>query len=362
MKKIVTLITFVALSLVTLDAKSYKYDDLNRVIEVSYESGEKIYYSYDSAGNMTYAGMDSSNSEMDSYHLNDIQVVNTNIIPKIKDAIDELETIQGELDDLTSFDGDELKQQYDGLKSRLDDAKSKMDAIKQSIDNNIEDNDEKVGYKAEADKIKKAIDDVKKLIDGYKKDADNSPKAIADINGAIDGVIGMMRSGEQSDDGVETTSISIKQGRNTISGNIDITTLPDEVHSIWIVDGGNWYGYSPYPQINDEIEAKYSLITENIRNYKGALVYAVKDCEIETVTDSGESIEHTYPIGFSIHGTDGTYMSADDIICDDSSNLVMIAKVNGDTPSVFVPERDIEGIDNFVSLSETDGYYILCDK
>ena len=79
--------------------------------------------------------------------------------------------------------------------------------------------------------------------------------------------------------------------------------------------------------------------------YKGALVYAVKDCEIETVADSGESVEHTYPRGYSIHGTDGIEMSADDVICDDTFNLVMIAKVSGDTPSVFVPEREIEGID-----------------
>jgi len=40
----------------------------------------------------------------------------------------------------------------------------------------------------------------------------------------------------------------------------------------------------------------------------------------------------------------------------------MVAKVSGDTPSVFVPERDIEGIENFVYLGENDGYYVLCDK
>jgi len=44
MKKIVYVLLTIALSLVTLNAKSYKYDDLNRVIEVTYESGEKIFY------------------------------------------------------------------------------------------------------------------------------------------------------------------------------------------------------------------------------------------------------------------------------------------------------------------------------
>jgi len=52
MRKIVAIIVLITLSLVALNAKSYKYDDLNRVIEVSYESGEKILYDYDEAGNM----------------------------------------------------------------------------------------------------------------------------------------------------------------------------------------------------------------------------------------------------------------------------------------------------------------------
>ena len=69
MRKIVAIIVLITLSLVALNAKSYKYDDLNRVIEVSYESGEKIFYAYDSAGNMLdvrYA------LDMETYHLNNI--------------------------------------------------------------------------------------------------------------------------------------------------------------------------------------------------------------------------------------------------------------------------------------------------
>ena len=363
MKKIVTLITFVALSLVTLDAKSYKYDNLDRVIEVSYESGEKIFYSYDSIGNMLDVEYKLGSVVDDGYYLQDRVITNQNVIAKIKNAINELETIQGELDDLTSFDGDDLKQQYDGLKQRLDSAKSKIDDIKQSIDNNIADNDEKVALKSKADEIKRAIDDVKRVVDGYKDNADNSSGALDDIKSAIDGVIAMMRKNGDDDlsDGVKY--ISIKKGRNTISGTIDITKLPDAVHSIWIVEGGNWYGYSPYPQINDLIRDKYLLIKDTIANYKGALVYAVEDTQIETIQDnSGESVEHIYPRGYSIHGTDGAEMSGEDVVCSEPSKLIMVAKVRGDEAMVYVPNREIEGIENFVYLNENDGYYVLCDK
>ena len=362
MKKIVLIVSFIALSFVSIDAKSYKYDDLDRLIEVSYESGEKIFYSYDKAGNLLSVDTEFNDSSS-QYKLVTIAVTTQPIVDEIKNAINELETIKTEIDDLTSFDGDTLKQQYDGLKQRLDEAKSKIDGIKQSIDNNIASNDEKVALKAKADDIKYAIDKVKSLVDDYKQNADNSPEAIADIKRAIDGVIAMMRSGEDSVD--ETKSyISIKQGRNTISGTIDVTTLPDEVHSIWIVDSGNWYGYSPYPQINDLIEDKYLLITDTIQNYKGALVYAVADTKIEVLSsDSSEDREHTYPRGYSIHGTNGSSnVSAEDVVCQEPYKLVVVSRVRGDIPSVYVPNREIDGLDNFIYLNQNDGYFVLCDK
>ncbi len=37
---------------VTVDAAEYRYDDLGRVIEVTYDSGQKIVYTYDAGGNL----------------------------------------------------------------------------------------------------------------------------------------------------------------------------------------------------------------------------------------------------------------------------------------------------------------------
>jgi len=298
------------------------------------------------------------NSTTITYGLNGTAITNPLIIDKIKLAINGLEDVKMALDGVVEYDGDKLKQEYDGVKKLLDDSKKLMDDIKQSVDNNIA-NEEKQLYKNGADDIKYAMDTVKKLIDDYKKDADNSPEAIADIKDAIDGVIAMMRSGSESS--VKTTSISIKQGRNTISGNIDITTLPDTIHSIWIVDGGNWYGYSPYEGVRQEIEAKYLLIEDSIVNSKGILVFAREDTQIES-SDSSNDIEHSYGLGYTLHGTNGESMSASDIVCDDSNAVVMVATVRGDEPSVYVPEREIDGIENFEYLDSDDGYYILCDK
>ena len=37
---------------ITVNAVTYKYDDLGRVVEVTYESGQKVTYTYDAGGNI----------------------------------------------------------------------------------------------------------------------------------------------------------------------------------------------------------------------------------------------------------------------------------------------------------------------
>jgi len=352
MKKIVYVLLTIALSLVTLNAKSYKYDDLNRVIEVTYESGEKIFYAYDSAGNMLdvrYA------LEIETYHLNDSEVTEPNIVAKIKDAIIELETIKGGLNGFVS---------YDELKQKLDGAMSEIDAIKQAIDDNIVDNNEKILLKAEADIIKSAIDDIKSLIDGYKSNNDNSVEAIDDIKSDIDGVIAMMVSGGTNSTTTDKSYIEVPKGRSVISGNIDVTKLPSEIYAVWIVDGGNWYGYSPDESVREAIKEKYRLIDDIIPAYKAVIVWANSDASIEIESDNRiDNVTQSYGKNFTIHGANNQTFSVDDVVCNDERNSITgLFKVLGDEPSVFVPNREIENLENFTYIYSDEGYYVLCEE
>lgn len=62
-----------------IHADSYKYDALNRVSEVDCSSGEKIYYTYDAAGNIT--GVKHEMPDLDS-----ISVNNNDVVMKVKDT------------------------------------------------------------------------------------------------------------------------------------------------------------------------------------------------------------------------------------------------------------------------------------
>ncbi len=285
------------------------------------------------------------------YGLKDIVVTNENIVSKIKDTITELEIIKGDLN--TSTD-------YDSLKSRLDGAMSEIDAIKQAIDNNIVSNDEKLVLKAEADKIKDAIESIKTLIDGYKQDDNHSPEAIADINSKIDGVIDMMRSTNEVQEEAEKTMLSISRGWNLVSGNVNISTLPQEVHSIWNTTGANWYGYSPHKEIRDEIRAKYRLMDIHIRAYKGTEIVATADTEIEIIDDYVFDAVQSYSKGLTIHGANNQEFSADDIKCDEPYKLYAIFKLMGSEPEVYAPDIEVEDYTGFNYIYQNDGYYTYC--
>jgi len=322
-------------------------------------------YVYDTRDNVTsfskMVSIDATTIAELIYKLNTLSVNDTNVIVKIESAIDTLETIKPALDELATYDGDKLKQEYDNIKKLLDDAKKSMDDIKQAIDNNIADNDEKDALKKEADGIKKAIDDIKKLIDGYKQNEDNSPEAINALKAEIDKVIAMMRSGEVIV-AVEN-KIAIPKGRSLISGNIAIDNLSDAIYAIWIVDNAKWYGYSPHADVRTQIKAKYQLIEGRIPPHKAVLVWATEDTTIDVGDTTPIDATHIYGSNFSMHGADNRGLSITGVECSDEKYTMTVAvKLMGDVPSVFMPDRVHETLENFGTVYQNDGYFVLCEK
>ncbi len=295
------------------------------------------------------------------YRLNTLEVNDANVIVKIETAINTLETIKPALDELTTYDGDRLKQEYDGIKKMLDDAKKSIDDIKQAIDNNIADNDKKDALKKEADSIKKALDDIKKLIDGYKKDEDNSPEAINAIKAEIDKVIAMMRSGEVIT-AIEN-KIAVPKGRSLISGNIAIDNLSDAIYAIWMVDNAKWYGYSPHADVREQIKAKYRLIEGTIPPHKAVLVWATEDTSIDVGDNTPIEATHIYGSNFSMHGADNRGLSITGVECSqDNYSMTIAVKLMGDVPSVYMAERVHEELESFSTIYQNDGYFVLCEK
>jgi len=160
-----------------------------------------------------------------------------------------------------------------------------------------------------------------------------------------------------------STMLDLSKGRSVISGNINISTLPEEIHSVWIVDGGNWQGYSPSQDIRDEIEEKYTLLDHNIPAYKATLVFALEDTQLGLMENKNPTdVTRVYANNLSLHGTNGLYLSVDDIRCQENYHLASSIKLMGDTAFVFAPDREVSNYETFTDIYETDGYFVFCKQ
>jgi len=160
------------------------------------------------------------------------------------------------------------------------------------------------------------------------------------------------------------TVLDISKGRSVISGDIDISKLSEEIHSVWIVDAGNWKGYSPHQLVREEIQAGYGLLEENIPARKATIVFAMEDTQLEVaIPNEPQSMTRLYGKGLSLHGANGESISVYDILCSTPEYTLSAAiKVMGDEASLFVPESTIDGYGSFMNINESEGYYVLCEK
>ena len=158
------------------------------------------------------------------------------------------------------------------------------------------------------------------------------------------------------------TSIEVPKGRSLISGAIAVSKLPDTIYAVWIVDGGNWYGYSPDTAVRQKIKDKYRLISGVIPPYKAVIVWANEDSTIVLEDDKSiANVTQSYGRGFSIHGANNQNLGADEIVCN-KDTITALFKVSGDIASVYSPSKVVDGMDNFYYIYSDEGYYVLCEQ
>ncbi|SHO81363.1 hypothetical protein MNB_SV-15-929 [hydrothermal vent metagenome] len=164
-----------------------------------------------------------------------------------------------------------------------------------------------------------------------------------------------------------STMLDINQGRTTISADIKLANLNDDIHSIWTLDNGSWYGYSTNSTVRDEISENYQLLDSDISASKATIVYALNDTQLEiTIPRNPEDVTRLYPNGLSFHGANGDYLSPYNITCSvDGSVVTSVMKVTGDRVSLYLngdKEIDYEKYNDMYSIYESDAYFVLCDR
>jgi hypothetical protein len=165
-----------------------------------------------------------------------------------------------------------------------------------------------------------------------------------------------------------STTLDIAKGRTTISADIKLADLNDDIHSIWILDRGSWYGYSTNSTVRDEIKDKYKLLQNDISAEKATIVYALNDTELKVkIPQNPVNVTRIYGNGLSFHAANGSYLPLDDIACSvNGSTLTAVMKLAGDKISIYMSDEtkdvDYEKYNEMYSIYESDAYFVLCDK
>jgi len=301
------------------------------------------------------------------YRINQNIMTNSVIVMEIKKTLNKLYDIKKSVDRLKDINNSITQIKYDALKQEFDMAMSHIDAIKSSIDNNFTDtNITKNNLKVEADKIKSSINDIKTQVDRYKENNDTSIATINKIQDSIDLVIEHLTNGNTKPI-KEKIYIDVVKGRSVISANIDIHKLPSDIYAVWIVDKGNWYGYSPDTNVTKSIASKYRLINKTIPSYKATIVWAKNDTKIEILNkDTIPNVTQYYGKGYSIHGANNEDFTADSISCNDTnSSVTAMFKVKADKPSIYKANMKMDNnqtVETFNYVYNDEGYYVLCER
>ena len=112
-----------------------------------------------------------------------------------------------------------------------------------------------------------------------------------------------------------------------------------------------------------QIKAKYQLIEGTIPPHKAVLVWATEDTTIDVGDTTSIDATHIYGSNFSMHGADNRGLSITGVECSDEKYTMTIAvKLMGDVPSVFMPDGVHETLENFGTVYQNDGYFVLCEK
>lgn len=299
--------------------------------------------------------------------LNHIPIEDQDVIMAIMDTVQAIDTIRKNLQNLAMPMDNNLSHSYDMLLHDLDGVLSKVDAVMSVIDGLMLSEEERELLKDEAMIIKEAITMLKEEIDTLKVAENNSQEAIESIHHSLAEIVGMFVHSELAMIEImpmiqESHSIDIPKGRSVISARIDVNKLNSDIYAVWIVDGGNWYGYSPDEEVNANIAKSYRLIKDIIPPYKAVIVWAKEDTNMTVESDETiPNVTQYYGSNFSIHGTNNTDLSVDDVTCANEKGLSAIFKVHADEASVYVPEREIEEVENFTYIYHHEGYYVLCE-
>ncbi len=155
----------------------------------------------------------------------------------------------------------------------------------------------------------------------------------------------------------EKETLTIGQGSSFIAINTQMKDLPTEIDIAWVLFNNQWKGYSR--NLNNEIVSKGYVLLNSIVDSEALIVIASEETTILSTENEISTVSKVYEKGYTLHGTNSS-LDADSIECKENLVLGAVLKLNSDKWSIYIPNQEIENMDNFKFIYPKEGYMVWC--
>lgn len=154
---------------------------------------------------------------------------------------------------------------------------------------------------------------------------------------------------------IYTNYIELKESWNLVSGNFDLTTLPDSIEVIWKYKNKNWEAYSD--SLMDTIISMNIPLIQNINNFEGVWIKSSYDDNISINENNTTNIAN-FDTGWTLAGS-GIDINVSQIACNEGT-LNSIWKYNNNQWNLSTDFVNDLNLTSFDKIYANEGYWINC--
>jgi hypothetical protein len=156
------------------------------------------------------------------------------------------------------------------------------------------------------------------------------------------------------------SQLSLLEGWNLVSANLNLQTLPSTIKILWQYDNGTWKAFSPDSKIQTKIVQENNITTLNSLHVEDG-TWILSDTN-QTITQYSSSTGQTstnYDEGWSLNGTNHN-ISADIVTCTNSTQPQFIWKYKNKQWQFFTQLGYTTNNTQFQTIQKYEGFWVYC--
>lgn len=154
-------------------------------------------------------------------------------------------------------------------------------------------------------------------------------------------------------------SISLQQGWNLVSANLDLNNLPNSIEAIWKYSNSQWKLYTELSDITEETLNSLNISQiESISNDEGIWIKTSYDDNVTILNNNSVSITQ-FNNGWTLAGT-GVDLDTTELSCNNDDTISVIWKYKNEQWLLATDIANNLNLESFNTINKNEGFWIHC--